>query len=182
MVVRTFVRSAFLSVALALVLVPVAAAATSTQHKPSAGHLPSRGVLIPGKSLGGVSLGQTQTKVKALWGGRFTQCEKSFCKDPTWLYFYATGEPLGAATRFRDNKVVAVFTLGATTGWKTSNGLKIADPASRVYELYGSPRYTKCIGYEALSVTQGRVVTSFYLTSGVIYGFALTVPGLTVCQ
>jgi hypothetical protein len=31
-------------------------------------------------------------------------------------------------------------------------------------------------------VTQGGVVTSFYLTSGVVYGFALTVPGLTVCQ
>jgi hypothetical protein len=25
-------------------------------------------------------------------------------------------------------------------------------------------------------------VTSFYLTSGVIYGFALTIPNLTVCQ
>jgi hypothetical protein len=175
------VRSILLSipVVIALAVAPIAGAASS---KAGAGHLPSRGVLIPGKSLGGVSLGQTQTKVRALWGGRFTECEKSFCKDPTWLYFYATGEPLGAATRFRKDKVVAVFTLGATTGWKTSNGLKIADPASRVYELYGSPRYTKCIGYEALSVTQGGVVTSFYLTSGVIYGFALTVPGLTVCQ
>ena len=148
----------------------------------TAGSLPSRGVLIPGKSLGGIALGTSQTQVKTRWGSRYQECEKSFCKDPTWLYFYPSGEPLGAATRFRNNKVVAVFTLGATTGWKTSNGLKIADPASRVYELYGSPRYTKCIGYEALSVTQGGVVTSFYLTSGVIYGFALTVPGLTVCQ
>jgi hypothetical protein len=169
-------RAALASVAIA-VLACASLASTAT-----AGNLPSRGILIPGKSLGGIALGTSQTQVKTRWGSRYQECEKSFCKDPTWLYFYPSGEPLGAATRFRNNKVVAVFTLGATTGWKTSNGLKIADPASRVYELYGSPRYTKCIGYEALSVTQGGVVTSFYLTSGVIYGFALTVPGLTVCQ
>jgi hypothetical protein len=168
-------RAALASLAVVALACALATAAT-------AGSLPSRGVLIPGKSLGGISLGTTQTQVKTRWGARYQECEKSFCKDPTWLYFYASGEPLGAATRFRKNKVVAVFTLGATTGWRTSNGLKIADPASRVYELYGSPRYTKCIGYEALSVTQGKVVTSFYLTSGVIYGFALTIPGLTVCQ
>lgn len=174
-------RALRLSFAVALAVAPTAFAAQSAQERTS-GNLPSRGVLVPGKSLGGVSLGLNQARVRTMWGSRFTQCEKSFCKDPTWLYFYPTGEPLGAATRFRNDKVIAVFTLGATTGWKSTNGLKIADPASKVYELYGNPRYTKCIGYEALSVTQGRVVTSFYLTSGVIYGFALTVPGLTVCQ
>jgi hypothetical protein len=170
-----------LVLSIAVALVPSGNAAQAKQERASAS-LPTRGVLVVGKSLAGISLGQTQTKVKALWGGRYINCIKSPCTDPTWLYFYPTGEPVGAATRFRKNKVVAVFTLGATPGWKTTEGVKIADPASKIYEVYGNPRYTKCIGYEALSLNRNGVVTSFYLTSGVVYGFALTVPGLTVCQ
>jgi len=170
-----------LVLSLAVALVPHGTAAHSTQQH-ATGKLPTRGVLVVSKSLGGVSLGQTQARVKALWGGRYQLCEKSPCSDPTWLYFYPSGEPVGAAVRFRKNKAVAVFTLGATPGWKSVEGLKIADPASKVYELYGNPKYSKCIGFEALSMQRNGVVTSFYLTSGVIYGFALTIPGLTVCQ
>ena len=82
------------------------------------------------------------------------------------MYFYPSGEPVGAAVRFRNNKAVAVFTLGAVPGWKTTEGIKIADPASKVYDFYGNPKYTKCIGYEALSLTRSGVTTSFYLTDG----------------
>jgi hypothetical protein len=122
--------------------------------------------------------------VRSLWGNAFKPCPKNFCDDPTWIYLYPRGEPLGAGVRFRKDKVVAVFTLGATSGWHTEQGVTIADPASRVYDLYGNPRYTKCIGFEALSIgpARGPVITSFYLTSGVVYGFALTAPGVSVCQ
>ena len=168
---------------LAVALVPHGTTAQSAQQH-VAGKLPSRGVLVVGSSLAGVSLGQTQAKVKALWGGRYTVCNKTEapCPDPTWLYFYPSGTLVGAGVRFRDNKVAAVFTLGATPGWKSVEGATVADPASKVYELYGNPKYSKCIGYEALSVRKNGVVTSFYLTSGVIYGFAITAPGVTVCQ
>jgi hypothetical protein len=167
------------SVALALLSHGSAAPA---QQEQSAGRLPTRGVLIIGQSLAGVRLGQTQARVKQLWGGGYRPCTTYPCADPTWLYFYHSGEPLGAAVRFRKKKVVAVFTLGAVPGWKSREGITIADPASKVYERFGNPKYSKCIGFEALSVTQNGVVTSFYLTSGVIYGFALTIPGLDVCQ
>src|SRR4029077_5148753 len=130
----------------------------------------------------GVSLGMTMPQVKTRLGGNYTNCVTAPCKDPTWLYFYPSGEPLGMAVRFHNNKAVAVFTLGAVTGWKSSDGLKISDPASKVYDLYANPKYSKCIGYEALSVQQPGVVTSFYLTSGVVYSYALTMPGATVCQ
>ncbi len=170
-----------LVLSLAVALVPHSTAAQSTQQHAN-GRLPSRGVLVVGQSLAGVRLGQSQAKVKAILGSRYTLCVKSPCTDPTWLYFYPTGEPVGAGVRFRNNKVVAVFTLGATPGWKSTDGLTVADPASKVYELYGNPKYSKCIGFEALSMRGNGVVTTFYLTSGVIYGFALTIPGLTVCQ
>ena len=169
-------------VVLCLAVAGSGTAATSVQDR-SAGFLPTRGKLIVGKSLAGVKLGMTQTQVKNILGGRYKLCDqKAACPDPTWLYFYPTGEPLGAGVRFRGNKVIAIFTLGAVPGWKSGEGVTIADPASKVYEVYGSPKYSKCIGFEALSLAQPGVVTSFYLTSGVVYGFALTAPKLTVCQ
>ena len=169
---------------LALAFLPQGAAthANAAGAQQSAGRLPTRGVLVVGQSLAGVRLGQTQTRVRQVLGGNYRSCTTAPCSDPTWLYMYGTGEPLGAAVRFRNKKVVAVFTLGAVPGWKSSNGITVADPASKVYDLYANPKYTKCVGFEALSVRNNNVVTSFYLTSGVIYGFALTIPGLTVCQ
>jgi len=174
------VRAA-LALTLALLVVPAALAAPASQQR-AAGALPTRGVLVVGKSLAGVSLGATQTAVMTRWGSRYVNCIKSPCADPTWMYFYPSGEPVGAAVRFRNNKAVAVFTLGAVPGWKSTEGIKIADPASKVYDFYGNPRYTKCLGYEALSLTRGGVTTSFYLTSGVVYGFAITSAGVPVCQ
>jgi hypothetical protein len=165
----------------ALALLPHGSAAQA-QPQQAAGRLPTRGVLVVGQSLAGIRLGQTQVRVKQLWGGGYRPCTTYPCVDPTWLYFYHSGEPLGAAVRFRKGKVVAVFTLGAVPGWKSRQGIAIADPSSKIYDSYGNPRYTKCIGFEALSVTQNGVVTSFYLTSGVVYGFALTTPGMSVCQ
>jgi hypothetical protein len=150
--------------------------------QPASGRLPVRGVLVVGNNLAGVKVGHSQARVRALWGKPPRVCTTYPCSDPTWIYLYPRGEPLGAAVRFRNKKVVAVFTLGAVPGWKSSNGVTIADPASKVYDLYDKPKYTKCVGFEALSVPGKGVVTSFYLTSGVVYGFALTIPGLTVCQ
>jgi hypothetical protein len=172
-----------LVLSLAVALMP----STSVKQEASAQRnaaLPQKGILVIGKSLAGVRLGDTPQRVRKLWGGNYQPCPKGFCTDPTWLYIYPRGEPLGAAVRFRNNRAIAVFTLGAVTGWRTEHGVTIADPASRVYELYGRPKYTKCIGFEALSLQPKgtRAVTSFYLTSGVVYGFALTVRGLNPCQ
>ncbi len=166
---------------LAVALLPHGGA-TASKEQIATGKLPTRGILVVGKSLAGVRLGQTQAKVQKLWGRNYINCVTLPCKDPTWLYFFHTGEPLGAAVRFRHKRVVAVFTLGAVPGWRSTQGVTIADPASKVYDLYPSPKYSKCVGFEALSIARPGVVTSFYLTSGVIYGFALTIPKLAVCQ
>jgi hypothetical protein len=152
----------------------------------TAGQLPTRGVLVPGVSLAGVHLGFTQAKVKAALGSNYrpctTQMAPSLCKEPLWLYEYTRGEPLGVAVRFHNNRVSAVFTLGAIQGWKTTDGLKMYDPVSNIYSFYETPIYTKCIGFEAFSMRKGTVTTSFYTASGVVYGFALTAPGEAICQ
>ena len=177
-----------LVLSLAVALVPHGAARQDAPQR-EAGGLPKRGVLIVGSSLGGIKLGQTQAAVRSIWGGKYVVCPVIACKDPTWLYIYPPGplfgDPVGGAVgtgvRFQKNKVVAVFTLGALLGWKTGEGIKVADPTSRVYEVYGEPAYTQCIGFSAMSMHQSKVVSSIYLTAGVVYGFGLSVPGINVC-
>ena len=166
----------------ALALTPRAHAGEARAPK-----LPAHGIFITGVKLAGVKLGFTQAQVTAVLGKNYTLCTPvnsgNLCKEPVMLFEYTRGEPLGLAVRLHNGKVGAVFTLGAVPGWKTAEGLKIYDPVSNIYKLYpAATSYTKCVGFEALSMKKGSVTTSFYTASGVIYGFALTAATEKVCQ
>ena len=171
-----------LLLSLALAFAPHAHA----QQAHASGQLPVHGIFIPGVQLAGVKLGDTQARVQTVLGKNYRLCNPAdaaiLCKEPVWLYEYPRGEPFGVATKFHNGKVVAVFTLGAILGWKTADGLKTFDPVSAIYDLYQSPIYTKCLGFEALSMRKAGIVSSFYTASGVVYGFALTLGKEPICQ
>jgi hypothetical protein len=164
------------ALALTLLLsVPAASAATD-----AGATLPARGVLAPGKSLGGLELGATAAQVRARWGARHTLC--SVCRRPTWLYSYRGSGTTGAAVSFRAGKVVAVFTVGVPRGWRTSRGVALGDPATKVHSVYGALPWSRCIGYGAVSIRRPGVVASIYTYGDSVYGFALTLPSEPVCQ
>jgi hypothetical protein len=167
--------------ALALVLVSTALGAGSAH---SAQALPSRGILTPGVSLGGVHIGDTMTQVVARWGHNYKLCPTNQCgkKDTVWYYIYGRGEPLGAAVRFLNGKVRAVFTLGSPAGWHTAEGLLIGEQIDKANALYGQLGWSVCIGYGAMSMRNSKTVTSIYTTGEAVYGFALTAPGTPICQ
>jgi hypothetical protein len=165
-----------LTLALALTLL-LSGGSSAESH---AATLPARGVLAPGQSLGGVRLGDTAERVKARWGASFTRCK--VCALPTWLFTYASGRPAGAAVSFRNGRVAAVFTLGVPRGWRTTRGLALGDPADRIERVYGALRWSRCIGYGALSIRRPGVVSSIYTYGESVYGFALTRPSEPVCQ
>jgi hypothetical protein len=165
-------RVALLALAAALV-VPAAAA-----PRPAA--VPSSGVLAPGKSLGGIRLGDTKAAVTARWGARHRRC--TVCRAETWLFTVRPGTHAGAAVSFRGGRATAIFTLGVPRGWRTSQGLRLGDPAVRIQDLYGRLPYTGCVGYGAVSIRRARVVSSFYTYGESVYGFALTRPSEPVCQ
>lgn len=142
--------------------------------------LPERGVLAPGKSLGGIELGQTAAQVRARWGTRSTLC--SVCRRTTWLYSYRGSATTGAAVSFRGGRVSTVFTLGVPRGWRTDRGVALGDPATKVQAVYGALPWSRCIGYGAVSIRRAGVVASIYTYGDSVYGFALTLPSEPVCQ
>ena len=158
-----------------LVSVPAASAATD-----AGATLPTRGVLAPGKSLGGIELGVGQATVRARWGTRYTLC--AVCRRPTWLYTYRGSSTAGAAVAFRNGRVAAVFTLGVPRGWRTSRGVSLGDPADKVHSVYGPLPWSRCIGYGAVSIRKAGAVASIYTYGDSVYGFALTLPSEPVCQ
>ena len=142
--------------------------------------VPTRGVLAPGKSLGGIELGDTSAEVKRRWGARYALC--GVCKRATWMYTYRTGRLSGVAVSFRNGRVIAIFTLGAPNGWRTPQGLTLGDPTRVAMDLYTEMGWSRCIGYGALTMRRPGVVTSIYTFGESVYGFALTRPSEPVCQ
>src|SRR5579862_5255691 len=152
------VKKTLAALSIALVCVPFAAA-SPTASKPN---LPVHGVLHLGDNLAGVRIGDTNARVRKLWGSNYQLCPD--CDSPTWYYLYESGEPLGAAVTFKGGKVVAAFTLGSPTGWHTAEGLLMGEEISRAAELYPSLGWHVCIGYGAMTKRIGNTVTSIYTT------------------
>jgi hypothetical protein len=158
-------------VVLAIGLAAVSAAAAAP---------PRAGVLVPDRSLGGLALGATQSQVRATWGPRHGTCRG--CRKPTWYFNYARFEPQGAGVTFERGRVVAIFTLWAPTGWRTSRGLRIGDEASRVAALHRDLVRVNCGTYYALTLNGRRAVTSIYVHDERVWGFGLSRPREPVCR
>jgi hypothetical protein len=142
--------------------------------------LPQRGVLVHGSSLGGLRLGMTPAQVRATWGSRYGGCRD--CPDPTWYFNYTKFQPTGAGVEFRAGRVVAIFTLWAPTGWRTSRGLLIGDAEARVTALYGPLLTTHCTNYDALVASRARTQTVIYVRQGTVWGFGLSSAAVPACR
>jgi hypothetical protein len=154
--------------------------AVARSHAAHVAQLPADAVFVPGKSLGGVKLGQTSAQVRALWGRKFTVCGS--CRPTTWFFMSPTGDPFGAGVVFRGGRVTAVFTLGAARGWHTTGGVRVGQLLARWNDPPPSTTATACSGYGALSTRSADTVTSILTIGQSVYGFALTRPSEPICH
>ena len=142
---------------------------------------PKAGVLVPGRSLGGVSPGMTESQVRDAWGSRFGVCRD--CRGrTTWYFNRERFHPQGAGVELRGTRVVAAFTLWKPPGWRTSDGLALGEPEARITEVYGALTRVECGGYSALTMRSARTVTAFYVYEGRLWGFGLMRPDALVCH
>ena len=159
-----------LPLALAALVVVAAAAANP----------PRVGILVPGRSLGGVRLGASPARVTRAWGRRNGVCRG--CRVRTWYFNYRLFRPQGAGVEFRRGRVSALFTLWSPHGWRSSDGIAIGDPISRVTGRYDGLAETRCRGYAAYALSGPRATTWFYGARGLVYGFGLSRAGTRACR
>jgi hypothetical protein len=141
---------------------------------------PHSGVVVPGKSFGGLVLGATPAQVRAAWGNGYGVCRT--CARTTWYFNERDFEPQGVAVEFVDGRVAALFTIWRPPAWRTRDGLRIGDPEARAEHLYGALERVTCGSYDALRLRRGAVDTYFYVRAGRIWGFGLSRAAVPACR
>ena len=141
---------------------------------------PRAGLVVPGKSLGGLSLGATRAEVRAAWGSRFGVCRD--CREPTWYFNLRPFEPQGAGVSFRKRRAVALFTVWSPADWRTNKGLGVGDLAVRIAPIYGPLLRVNCGTYAAMILRRGRTTTAIYAVDEQVWGFGLSLATEPVCR
>jgi hypothetical protein len=163
-----------------LTLLLVLAGALASSAVAAAPGPPRRGVIVEGKTFGGLPLGLTPAQVRKRWGRRFGVCDN--CATTTWYYTYTAFDPRAIAVEFRSGRVDAYFTLGAPKGWRTSKGLKIDDPRGAIEKLYGNAPPIQCTGYQVLQLVTGRNLLHVYLDGDRVYALSLATRSVNPCR
>jgi hypothetical protein len=147
---------------------------------PAASAPPGAGVLIPGRSLGGIELGTTKAEVERSWGRAYGVCKG--CRHETWYFNYYAFQPRGAGVELRGGKVAAIFTLYQPAGWRTNRGLRLGDFEERATSLHGSLIRRQCGGYSVLLLPGRNATTAFYVLDDRLWAFGLYRPGMPLCR
>jgi hypothetical protein len=163
-----------------LAVLVLAAGLVAALAAPAAAAPPGAGVLVPGRSLGGVALGDSKAAVEARWGRAYGICRG--CAAETWYFNYYAFQPKGTAVEWRDGRVAAVFTLWQPLGWRTTRGLELDDHVSRVTGVYGPLPRTECPGYAVYALRRRTAVTTFVVLGDRLWAFGLARPGLPLCR
>lgn len=147
---------------------------------PAAAGLPRDGTLVPGVSLGGVRLGETQHAVRETLGSFYGVCTD--CARPTWYATYRAFGKQGLAVEFTRRRVSAVYTIWQPTGWHATNGLLLGASPLDVHRKVGFLKTITCPGYDALVADRAHVRTAYYLYHGALWGFGLFRSGGEPCR
>ena len=147
---------------------------------PAAAAPPSAGVLVPGRSLGGIELGATKADVERRWGRAYGVCRG--CPRETWYFNYYAFQPRGAGVEWRNGRAAAVFTVYQPLGWRTPKGLKLGDPVSGITGSYGPMKRQDCTGYSVYLLAGRDVTTAFYVLGNRLWAFGLSRPSVPLCR
>jgi hypothetical protein len=138
--------------------------------------LPQHGILVPGRALGGVRLGETPMQVERRLGRLHGVCDG--CPVTTWYFTYKPFTAQGLGVEFRKGRVEAVYTLASPPGWSTTGGFDLGAPATTLPPL----RIVPCTGYKALVARTPSAVTVYYVADAKLWGFGLLRPSAAICR
>jgi hypothetical protein len=147
---------------------------------PAAAGLPKAGTLVPGRSLGGIRIGDSQRAVRAALGTFYGPCRG--CAHRTWYFTYHRFAKQGLAVELTAGRVSGLYTLWRPKGWHAPHRLGFGSTALAVHTLVGSTTTVVCRRYEALVHDSGRTRTAYYLFNGRLWGFGLFRRGASPCR
>jgi hypothetical protein len=147
---------------------------------PAAAGLPKAGALVPGRSLGGIRLGETPQAVRAALGGFYGVCRA--CSRRTWYFTYRAFGKQGLAVEFTSGRVSAVYTLWRPPGWHAPAQLRFGSTPLAVHALVGATRTVSCHGYTVLARDSAHARTAYYIVDGRLWGFGLFGRGASPCR
>ena len=146
----------------------------------AAAALPLEGVFVPGRSLGGIRLGESATAVRAALGRSYGVC--SACATTTWYFTYKRFDQHGLAVELTRGHVSGVYTLWMPPGWRTAAGLRLGDVEGQLTSSVGPLISVSCSGYVARVVDGSRARSVYYVAEGKLWGFGLLRPRADPCR
>ena len=146
----------------------------------STGTLPKAGTLEPGRSLGGVRLGETAAQTRAALGSSYGVC--TGCSRTTWYFTYGKFTRSGLAVELERDRVSAVYTIWSPPGWHAPKGLALGAPRGQIEPLAGALLPVACPGYDALVRDAGGTRTVYYVVDGKLWGFGLMAARANPCR
>jgi hypothetical protein len=161
-------------------LIATTLAAVLVAAAPAAAGLPKAGTLVPGRSLGGIRLGESPRAVRAALGTFYGACRG--CARPTWYFTYHPFDRHGLAVEFTHGRASGVYTLWRPRGWHAPHRLVFGSSPLAVHELGRAKQTVVCGGYVALVRDSAHARTAYYLFDGGLWGFGLFRPGASPCR
>jgi hypothetical protein len=147
---------------------------------PAGAGLPKAGTLVPGRSLGGIRLGESPRAVRGALGRFYGTCRD--CPRSTWYFTYRPFGKQGLAVEFERGRVSAVYTLWRPAGWHAPGKLRFGATPLAVHVLAHASRTVACRGYEALVRDTAGARAAYYLFGGHLWGFGLFRRGAAPCR
>jgi hypothetical protein len=147
---------------------------------PAAAGLPRAGALVPGRSLGGIRLGESQRGVRAALGTFYGACRD--CARRTWYFTYRPFGRRGLAVELSRGRVSGVYTVWRPAGWHAPHRLAVGSPVLAVHKLARTGVTFTCHGYAALVRDSAHARTAYYVYRGKLWGFGLFRPGGNPCR
>ena len=131
---------------------------------------------MPGRSLGGVRLGEPAAHVRRQLGSDFGLCRG--CATTTWYFTYRRFDDKGLAVELTRGRVSAVYTLWQPSGWRARDGLRFGAPEGQVTKAVGAVVPVACNGYTQLVAG----TTVYTIVDGKLWGFGLMPNRASPCR
>ena len=145
----------------------------------AAAALPRTGVFVPGRSLGGIRLGDTTTAVRAALGSHGVCIG---CATSTWYFNYKPFNQRGLAVEFTRDRVSAVYTLWQPAGWRAAKSLELGVVEAQLTTSAGALVNVVCPGYDARVADGPHARSVYYVVQGKLWGFGLLRTHANPCR